>query len=42
MQRIDQSHNWMLEQRKWLERLIKPLVHEMIIEHEFVNNRFSE
>jgi type I restriction enzyme R subunit len=32
----------MPEQRKWLERLIKQLVHEVILEHEFVNNRFSE
>jgi type I restriction enzyme R subunit len=42
MQRIYQSHNWMPAQRKWLERLAKQLVHEVIIDHEFVNNRFSE
>jgi type I restriction enzyme R subunit len=42
MQRIYQSHNWMPAQRKWLERLAKQLVHEVIIDYEFVNNRFSE
>ncbi len=42
MQRIYQSHSWTPAQRKWLERLAKQLVHEVIIDHEFVNNRFSE
>ena len=42
MQRIYQSHSWTAAQRKWLERLAKQLVHEVIIDHEFVNNRFSE
>ncbi|EPI2105763.1 type I restriction-modification system endonuclease [Providencia rettgeri] len=42
MQRIYQSHSWSPTQRKWLDRLAKQLVHEVIIDHEFVNNRFSE
>lgn len=42
MQRIYQSHNWLPAQRKWLERLAKQLVHEVIIDREFVNNRFAE
>jgi type I restriction enzyme R subunit len=42
MQRIFQSHNWLPAQRKWLERLAKQLVHEVIIDREFVNLRFSE
>lgn len=42
MQRIYQSHNWLPAQRKWLERLAKQLVHEVIIDRDFVNNRFAE
>ena len=42
MQRIYQSHNWMPAQRKWLERLAKQLVHEVIIDRDFVNNRFAD
>ncbi|MCP5017558.1 MAG: type I restriction-modification system endonuclease [Ketobacter sp.] len=42
MQRIYQSHNWLPAQRKWLERLAKQLVHEVIIDREFVNNRFAD
>ncbi|MGY0579606.1 MAG: type I restriction-modification system endonuclease [Paraglaciecola chathamensis] len=42
MQRIYQSHNWLPAQRKWLERLAKQLIHEVIIDRDFVNNRFSE
>lgn len=42
MQRIYQSHNWLPAQRKWLERLSKQLVHEVIIDRDFVNNRFAE
>jgi len=42
MQRIYQSHNWLPAQRRWLERLAKQMVHEMIIDREFVNNRFAE
>lgn len=42
MQRIYQSHKWLPAQRKWLERLAKQLVHEVIIDRDFVNSRFSE
>ncbi|GGX46252.1 type I restriction-modification system endonuclease [Saccharospirillum salsuginis] len=41
MQRIYQNHNWTPAQRKFLERLSKQLVHEVIIDRDFVNNRFS-
>jgi len=29
-------------QRKWLERLAKQIVHEVIVDREFVNNRFAD
>lgn len=42
MQSIYQNHQWLPAQRKWLERLAKQLVHEVIIDREFVNERFAE
>lgn len=42
MQRIYQGQNWLPAQRKWLERLAKQLNHEVIIDREFVNSRFSD
>jgi type I restriction enzyme R subunit len=42
MQRIYQSRSWMPNQRNWLERLSKQLVHEVIIDRDFINNRFGE
>ena len=42
MQRIYQNHPWRTAQRKWLERLAKQLVHDVIIARDFVNNRFAE
>jgi type I restriction enzyme R subunit len=42
MQRIYQSHQWTPAQRKWLERLGKQLVHEVIIDKAFVNDRFAD
>lgn len=36
------QHNWMPNQRKWLERLAKQLVHEVIIDRDFVNHRFAD
>ncbi|MDO6462211.1 type I restriction-modification system endonuclease [Granulosicoccaceae sp. 1_MG-2023] len=42
MDRIYTQHNWTPNQRKWLERLSKQLVHEVIIDREFVNNRFAD
>jgi len=42
MLRIYQAHSWTPNQRKWLERLAKQLVHEVIVDREFVNNRFDQ
>ncbi|MGO1233901.1 MAG: type I restriction-modification system endonuclease, partial [Marinobacter sp.] len=42
MDRIYTQHNWTPNQRKWLERLAKQLVHEVIIDREFVNTRFAD
>ncbi|MET4026517.1 type I restriction enzyme R subunit [Marinobacter sp. MBR-99] len=42
MDRILTQHNWTPNQRKWLERLAKQLVHEVIIDREFVNHRFAD
>ncbi|MGI2172394.1 type I restriction-modification system endonuclease [Shewanella sp. MF05960] len=42
MQRINSQHQWNPNQRKWLERLAKQLVHEAVIDKEFVNQRFAD
>ena len=42
MQSIYQAHSWNPAQKKWLDRLAKQLVHEVIIDRDFVNNRFSD
>ncbi|OEG73872.1 type I restriction-modification system endonuclease [Shewanella colwelliana] len=42
MQRIYSKHDWNPIQRKWLERLAKQLVHEAVIDHSFVNQRFAD
>ena len=42
MQNIYSLHNWTPTQRKWLERLSKQLVHEVIIDQQFVNQRFDD
>lgn len=42
MQRIYNDHNWTPNQRKWLDRLSKQIVHEVIIDREFVNHRFAD
>lgn len=42
MQTIYQAHAWNTAQKKWLERLAKQLVHEVIIDREFVNARFAD
>lgn len=42
MDRIHTQHNWLPAQRRWLDRLAKQLVHEVIIDREFVNNRFAD
>lgn len=41
MQRIYSSYNWTPVQRKWLDRLAKQLTHEVVIDRQFVNQRFS-
>lgn len=42
MQTLLSNHQWTPAQKKWLERLAKQLVHEVIIDHEFVNQRFGD
>jgi type I restriction enzyme, R subunit len=42
MQRIYREHDWNPIQVKWLERLAKQLVHEAVIDKEFVNHRFAD
>ena len=42
LQKIYASHAWLPAQRKCLERLGKQLIHEVIIDHNFVNNAFAQ
>lgn len=42
LQKILASHSWLPPQRKCLERLGKQLIHEVIIDHNFVNNAFAQ
>lgn len=42
MQRIYQNHPWSQAQRRWLDRLAKQLVHEVVIDHQFVNTCFAD
>lgn len=42
MQHIYSQHDWTTAQRKWLERLAKQLSHEVIMDKEFVNQRFAD
>ena len=41
MQKIHGQRAWTPVQRKWLERLAKQLTHELVIDHDFVNNAFA-
>ena len=41
MLRLYQQHSFNPNQRKWLERLAKQLVHEVVVDREFVNNCFA-
>jgi type I restriction enzyme R subunit len=41
MQRIYAITNWSQVQRRWLDRLAKQLMHEVVIDQQFVNQRFS-
>ena len=42
LQKIYALHPWLPAQRKCLERLGKQLIHEVIIDHNFVNNAFAQ
>ena len=42
IQRIYSEHTWNPNQRKWLDRLAKQLVHEAVIDTAFINKRFAE
>jgi type I restriction enzyme R subunit len=41
MQHIYASKNWSQVQRRWLDRLAKQLTHEVVVDQQFVNQRFS-
>lgn len=41
MQKIYAQHNWTPVQRKWLDRLAKQLIHEVVIDQQFVNRVFA-
>lgn len=40
--KIYAMHAWLPAQRRCLERLGKQLIHEVIIDHNFVNNAFAQ
>ncbi len=42
MSRIYSEHSWNPNQQKWLQRLAKQLVHEAVIDRDFVNQRFAD
>lgn len=42
MQRIYQNHNWTPAQRNWLDRLAKQIIFEIVIDKEFINQRFTD
>ena len=42
MEQIYAQHSWTPAQRQWLARLAKQLVHEVILDRDFVNQRFAE
>ncbi|MNN45374.1 type I restriction enzyme EcoKI subunit R [compost metagenome] len=42
MQRIYGLHNWSQPQRKWLDRLAKQLVHEVVLDSNQLNDAFRE
>lgn len=41
MDRIYQKHTWNKLQLKWLDRLAKQLVHEVVVDEQFINKRFA-
>ena len=42
MQQIYQNHNWTPAQRNWLDRLVKQIIFEVVIDKEFINQRFTD
>jgi type I restriction enzyme R subunit len=42
MDRIYQKHTWNKLQLKWLDRLAKQLVHEVVVDEQFINKRFAD
>lgn len=42
MDRIYQKHAWNKLQLKWLDRLAKQLVHEVVVDEQFINKRFAD
>lgn len=41
MQKIHQLHHWTPAQRKWLDRLAKQLTHEVVVDKDFIHQRFA-
>ncbi|MDX7709448.1 type I restriction-modification enzyme R subunit C-terminal domain-containing protein [Aeromonas caviae] len=42
MEQIYRSQSWTPVQRKWLDRLARQLVHEVIVDRDFINERFAD
>ena len=42
MEGIYQQQAWSKVQKQWLDRLAKQLVHEVVVDSQFINNRFAE
>ncbi|POZ16498.1 type I restriction-modification system endonuclease [Lelliottia aquatilis] len=42
LEKIYTRHNWSTVQKRWLERLAKQLVHEVVLDKNFVNHIFSD
>lgn len=42
MEGIYQMHPWSKVQKQWLDRLAKQLVHEVVVDQEFINKCFAE
>ncbi|MNF55327.1 type I restriction enzyme EcoKI subunit R [compost metagenome] len=42
MEQIYRSQSWTPIQRRWLDRLARQLVHEVIVDRDFINERFAD
>ncbi|MBZ6071457.1 type I restriction-modification system endonuclease [Aeromonas schubertii] len=42
MEQIYRNQSWTPVQRRWLDRLAKQLVHEVIVDRDFINERFAD